>query len=50
MQKSIEEVARFLVGNRSETWTIVDEGHRREIDLAVEIPRSSLDAVMSHEV
>jgi ATP-dependent Lhr-like helicase len=49
-QKPIEEVARFLVGNRSETCTIVDEGHRREIDLAVEIPRSPLDAVMSHEV
>src|SRR5205823_9616074 len=29
---------------------IVDEGHRREMDLALEIPRSPLDAVMSHEV
>ena len=29
---------------------IIDEGHRREIDLAIEIPRSPLDAVMSHEV
>ena len=28
----------------------MDKGHRREIDLAVEIPRSPLDAVMSHEV
>src|SRR5207237_774572 len=26
------------------------EGHRREIDLAIEIPRSPLDAVMAHEV
>jgi ATP-dependent Lhr-like helicase len=28
----------------------VDEGHRRRIDLDVEIPGSPLDAVMSHEV
>jgi ATP-dependent Lhr-like helicase len=49
-QKPIEEVARFLVGNRSDECTIIDEGHRREIDLAIEIPRSPLDAVMSHEV
>jgi ATP-dependent Lhr-like helicase len=69
-QKPIDEVARFLVGNRSadledpprtveysasrrgpfRSAAIVDEGHRREIDLAVEIPRSPLDAVMSNEV
>jgi ATP-dependent Lhr-like helicase len=49
-QKPIEEVARFLVGNRSDECTIIDEGHRRELDLAIEIPRSPLDAVMSHEV
>ncbi len=49
-QKPIEEVARFLVGNRSDECAIIDEGHRREIDLAIEIPRSPLAAVMSHEV
>ncbi len=49
-QKPIEEVARFLVGTAGGDCTIVDEGHRREMDLGVEIPRSSLDAVMSHEV
>ncbi|HEU5254596.1 MAG TPA: DEAD/DEAH box helicase, partial [Vicinamibacterales bacterium] len=49
-QKPIEEVARFLVGNRSDDCVIIDEGHRREMDLAIEIPRSPLDAVMSHEV
>ncbi|MDP9324299.1 MAG: DEAD/DEAH box helicase, partial [Acidobacteriota bacterium] len=52
-QKPIEEVARFLVGGgrgpRDEC-AIVDEGHARRIDLGVEIPRSALDAVMSHEV
>ncbi|HEY6614547.1 MAG TPA: DEAD/DEAH box helicase, partial [Vicinamibacterales bacterium] len=51
-QKPIDEVARFLVGASDDRGgcTIIDEGHRREIDLAVEIPRSPLDAVMSHEV
>ncbi|HZR25573.1 MAG TPA: DEAD/DEAH box helicase [Vicinamibacterales bacterium] len=29
---------------------VIDEGHRRELDLGLEIPRSSLEAVMSHEV
>ena len=51
-QKPIDEVARFLVGASADRGdcTIVDEGHRREIDLAVELPRSPLEAVMSHEV
>ena len=30
--------------------TIVNEGHRRTMDLSLEIPRSRLDAVMSNEV
>ena len=52
-QKPIDEVARFLVGGAGRDGPpceIVDEGHRRDIDLAIEIPRSPLDAVMSHEV
>ncbi|HEX3644319.1 MAG TPA: DEAD/DEAH box helicase, partial [Vicinamibacterales bacterium] len=54
-QKPIEEVARYLVGcqsaicNRPEI-SIIDEGHRRAMDLAMEVPRSPLDAVMSHEI
>src|SRR3954468_15625945 len=46
-QKPIEEVARFLT---SKPCTIVDKGHRRKMDLAVEVPSSPLEAVMSHEV
>ena len=51
-QKPIEDVARFLVGGATGggACTIVDSGHRRRMDLGVEIPRSMLDAVMSHEV
>src|SRR5437867_4153171 len=51
-QKPIEEVARFLVGIRDpqSDIRIVDEGHRRAMDLDLEIPGSPLEAVMSHEV
>jgi ATP-dependent Lhr-like helicase len=46
-QKPIEEVARFLT---RKPCTIVDKGHRRKMELAVEVPNSPLEAVMSHEV
>ena len=52
-QKPIEEVARFLVGAgrwRGADCAIVDTGHRRARDLALEVPDSPLEAVMSAEV
>ena len=51
-QKPIEEVARFLLGTGGtrDGCAVVNEGHRRQMDLDVEIPRSPLDAVMSQEV
>jgi ATP-dependent Lhr-like helicase len=55
-QKPIEDVARFLVGTRnlnadgSADCTIVDAGHVRARDLALEVPASPLEAVMSGEV
>src|SRR5678815_5882365 len=55
-QKPIEEVARFLVGAHavdaagSPDCEIIDIGHRRELDLAIELPKSPLEAVMSNEV
>ena len=51
-QKPVGQVARFLVGADSGRGdcAIVDEGHRRALDLALEIPRSPLGAVMAHEV
>ena len=48
-QKPIEEIARFLVGASSDC-AIVDTGHVRARDLALEVPGSPLEAVMSHEV
>jgi ATP-dependent Lhr-like helicase len=48
-QKPIEAIARFLIGE-SEPCTIVDTGHRRARDLALELPDSPLESVMSAEV
>ena len=46
--KPIAEVARFLVGGTdgdAGAAEIVDSGHRRELDLAVEVPQEELGAV-----
>jgi len=48
-QKPIEEIARFLVGDRGPC-TIIDTGHVRKRDLAIELPSSPLEAVMSGDV
>jgi ATP-dependent Lhr-like helicase len=55
-QKPIEEVARFLVGEKLGTrgtrpsCTIIDAGYKRDLDIAIELPGSPLEAVMSNEV
>jgi ATP-dependent helicase Lhr and Lhr-like helicase len=49
-QKPIEEVARFLTGDSGVNCTIVDSGHARQRDLALEVPPAPLEAVMSGEV
>src|SRR5271167_1077576 len=52
-QKPIETVARFLVGAGPEEASdceIVDTGHIRARDIALEMPSSPLEAVMSAEV
>jgi ATP-dependent helicase Lhr and Lhr-like helicase len=52
-QRPIEAVARFLVGTNITSGvdcTIIDTGHRRERDLALEVPDAPLEAVMSAEV
>ncbi len=47
-QKPLEDVGRFLVGAGREC-SLVDAGHLREIDLAIEVPPSPLETVCSHE-
>src|SRR5438874_2605832 len=51
-QKPIEEIAAFLAGTRHPTrdTCIIDSGHARQLDLAIEIPSSPLEAVMAAEV
>lgn len=55
-QRPIEEIARFLVGtakvgaNGTPDCVIVDTGHRRAMDLALEIPEEELGAVASKEL
>jgi ATP-dependent helicase Lhr and Lhr-like helicase len=49
-QKPIEEIAKFLTGTAAPRCTIVDSGHVRSRDLALEIPPAPLEAVMSGEV
>jgi ATP-dependent helicase Lhr and Lhr-like helicase len=61
-QKPIELVAKFLVGDSARpgndlfdqanesACTIVDAGHVRKRDLAIELPQSPLSAVMSNDI
>ncbi len=52
-QKPIEQIAHFLTGagyEKGRGCTILDTGHRRKLELKIEVPRSPLMAVMSNEV
>ncbi|HEV7395483.1 MAG TPA: DEAD/DEAH box helicase, partial [Pyrinomonadaceae bacterium] len=55
-QRPIEEVARFLVGSNNlkpdgtPNCAIIDSGHVRRLDIAIELPESPLQAVMSNDI
>jgi ATP-dependent helicase Lhr and Lhr-like helicase len=49
-QKPIELVAQFLGGTARPDPVIVQIGHRRELDLAIEVPASELGPVASNEM
>ncbi len=55
-QRPIEEVARYLVGSShlaaggTPECKIVDIGHQRNMDLAVEIPEGELGPIATHEL
>ncbi len=49
-QKPIEEVAHFLTGANRPAPAIVNIGHRRKLDLAVEVPPSVLGPIASNEM
>src|SRR5919204_1916575 len=46
--RPIEEVARFVAPNRQ--IQIIDRGHRRQLDLAIEVPKDELGPVASNEM
>jgi len=49
-QKPIEAVAHFLTGNGRPDPVIVNIGHQRQLDLAVEVPGSPLGPIASNEM
>src|SRR5436305_1727752 len=49
-QKPIEDVARFLSGNGRPEPVMVNIGHKRTLDLAVEIPATLLGPIASNEM
>lgn len=48
-QRPIELVARFLAGERPLP-TVIDVGHKRQMDVAVEVPRDELSAVVTNAI
>ncbi|MFN2581756.1 MAG: DEAD/DEAH box helicase, partial [Candidatus Dormibacteria bacterium] len=48
-QRPIETIARVLVGTEERPPRIVDVGHQRDLDLAIELPDEELGAVASRE-
>ena len=49
-QKPIEVVAHFLTGNGRPDPVIVNIGHARKLDLAIEVPASQLGAIATNEM
>jgi ATP-dependent Lhr-like helicase len=49
-QKPIEEIAHFLTGSGRPDPVIVNLGHKRKLDLAVEVPASQLGPIATNEM
>ncbi|HZS12022.1 MAG TPA: DEAD/DEAH box helicase, partial [Nitrospirales bacterium] len=49
-QRPIETIAQFLVGGRGRPCRIIDVGHRRAMDLAVEVPKDELGPVATNAI
>ncbi len=48
-QRPIDLVARFLTGDRPRP-TVIDVGHKRRMDVAVEVPKDELSAVVTNAI
>ena len=49
-QRPLEEMARFLVGMRDRDCQVIDVGHRRYVDLEIEVPNDELGAVATNAI
>jgi ATP-dependent helicase Lhr and Lhr-like helicase len=49
-QKPIEEIAHFLTGSGRTDPVIVNVGHKRKLDLAIEVPASQLGPIATNEM
>src|SRR4029077_4698399 len=49
-QKPIEEIAHFLTGNGRPAPVIVNIGHKRQLDLAIEVPPRAPGAIATNEM
>jgi ATP-dependent helicase Lhr and Lhr-like helicase len=49
-QKPIESIAQFLAGSNRPAPVVVDTGHGRPLDIAIEVPPSELGPVASNEM
>ena len=49
-QRPIDEIGRLLVGTGRTPPALVDTGHRRTLDLAIEIPDFTLGPIANHEL
>ena len=48
-QKPLDKIAHFLTGADRPAPAVVDIGHRREMDLAIEVPRSEMGPIATNE-
>lgn len=49
-QKPLTKVAEFLTGNKKNKPVIIDIGYQRQLEIAIEVPKSELSAVASNEM
>lgn len=49
-QKPLSAVADFLTGHHRQKPVIIDIGHARHLELAIEIPNTELSSITSHEM
>src|SRR4051812_30934932 len=48
-QKPLDEIAHFLTGADRPAPAVVDVGHRRQMDLAIEVPRGEMGPIATNE-